>query len=440
MSPGECFFRSADVNSLFGEPRTSNVNDKEKHVKSLTKRTSRLWMCVSGALAASAALAAPTLTYIPAPDGNPVGALPWCMSGDGAMIYGDVNGGSFRWTFATGSTALISPGAAPHVSGTDRDGTVAVGAATVAGLRSAARWVDGAPGVLPSGGEPGQARSVSADGQVVVGYIGLEGGPTRAASWTNGGFVQYHDDGMGWSSSTVLDASADGSRMIGVFQTAATGTLRRAVLFTPDGAEELVAPIDSTSFPPRPFEFQGVAFITDDGQAIVAQFQQPSTGWYRIFRWSQIDSEWTPIPMPPNDVSVQLMAVSADGGTIAGLIQRHSQFFGYVWTQPTGWFNLRQLLIDNNLPDLGEPLIITGVSDDGLQLGFHDGIRGYLLSMTSLPCPADFNGDGQVDFSDYLDFIQALANEEPRADFNRSGQVDFFDYLDFVAAFAAGCA
>ena len=48
---------------------------------------------------------------------------------------------------------------------------------------------------------------------------------------------------------------------------------------------------------------------------------------------------------------------------------------------------------------------------------------------------ADFNGDGQVDFFDYLDFVQAFGAESPEADFNGDCQVDFFDYLDFVQAF-----
>ena len=56
-----------------------------------------------------------------------------------------------------------------------------------------------------------------------------------------------------------------------------------------------------------------------------------------------------------------------------------------------------------------------------------------------LGCAADFNGDGQVDFFDYLDFVAAFAAEDPSADFNGDGQIDFFDYLDFVAAFAEGC-
>jgi hypothetical protein len=54
-------------------------------------------------------------------------------------------------------------------------------------------------------------------------------------------------------------------------------------------------------------------------------------------------------------------------------------------------------------------------------------------------CPADFNGDNQVDFFDYLDFAQAFSAEDPSADFNGDNQVDFFDYLDFAIAFDQGC-
>lgn len=54
-------------------------------------------------------------------------------------------------------------------------------------------------------------------------------------------------------------------------------------------------------------------------------------------------------------------------------------------------------------------------------------------------CPADFNWDGQVDFFDYLDFVEAFAAESAAADVNADFQVDFFDYLDFVAVYAEGC-
>jgi hypothetical protein len=54
-------------------------------------------------------------------------------------------------------------------------------------------------------------------------------------------------------------------------------------------------------------------------------------------------------------------------------------------------------------------------------------------------CPADFNGDNQVDFFDYLDFVQAFNDETAAADFNGDNQVDFFDYLDFAQAFDTPC-
>jgi hypothetical protein len=67
------------------------------------------------------------------------------------------------------------------------------------------------------------------------------------------------------------------------------------------------------------------------------------------------------------------------------------------------------------------------------------GVNSVQDIAVELFCPADFNHDRQSDFFDYLDFAQALTNEDPAADFNRSGQVDFFDYLDFVMVFDQGC-
>jgi hypothetical protein len=58
------------------------------------------------------------------------------------------------------------------------------------------------------------------------------------------------------------------------------------------------------------------------------------------------------------------------------------------------------------------------------------------------PDPADFNGDGSVDFFDYDDFVlcfeEITCPPERTADFNNDGSVDFFDYDDFVRAFEGG--
>jgi hypothetical protein len=62
---------------------------------------------------------------------------------------------------------------------------------------------------------------------------------------------------------------------------------------------------------------------------------------------------------------------------------------------------------------------------------------------SAVPCPADFNADGFLDFFDYDDYaacFEAGACPPGRsADFNADGFADFFDYDDFVAAFGRGC-
>jgi hypothetical protein len=54
-------------------------------------------------------------------------------------------------------------------------------------------------------------------------------------------------------------------------------------------------------------------------------------------------------------------------------------------------------------------------------------------------CPADFNGDNQVDFFDYLDFVSAFDRGNMNADVNFDESLDFFDYLDFVGWYSQGC-
>jgi hypothetical protein len=65
-----------------------------------------------------------------------------------------------------------------------------------------------------------------------------------------------------------------------------------------------------------------------------------------------------------------------------------------------------------------------------MEMAIHSNVTG---------CAADFNGDNQVDFFDYLDFVAAFDAEDDSADFNGDNQVDFFDYLDFASAFDEGC-
>jgi hypothetical protein len=55
------------------------------------------------------------------------------------------------------------------------------------------------------------------------------------------------------------------------------------------------------------------------------------------------------------------------------------------------------------------------------------------------PCAVDITGDGQVNVSDFLAFLQLFAAGDPRADFTGDSQVNVSDFLAFLSAFAAGC-
>jgi hypothetical protein len=74
-----------------------------------------------------------------------------------------------------------------------------------------------------------------------------------------------------------------------------------------------------------------------------------------------------------------------------------------------------------------------------IQFDFANGATWWDDMTLTRACAADVNGDNQVDFFDYLDFVQLFANDDAAADFNGDNQVDFFDYLDFAAAFDTPC-
>jgi outer membrane protein assembly factor BamB len=96
--------------------------------------------------------------------------------------------------------------------------------------------------------------------------------------------------------------------------------------------------------------------------------------------------------------------------------------------------DLSQILFELPLDrqNIGGPAL---AHDGSLIVSDRNGVRAY----RSDRCQADFNGDNQVDFFDYLDFVAAFDAEDDSADFNGDNQVDFFDYLDFAQEFDTGC-
>jgi hypothetical protein len=90
---------------------------------------------------------------------------------------------------------------------------------------------------------------------------------------------------------------------------------------------------------------------------------------------------------------------------------------------------------------VGEHIVELTVTDNEGRTGT-DTIR-IVVQEGVTPCPADFNGDGFLDFFDYDDFVACYETgacpDGRTADFNGDEFVDFFDYDEFVGAFETGC-
>jgi len=60
-------------------------------------------------------------------------------------------------------------------------------------------------------------------------------------------------------------------------------------------------------------------------------------------------------------------------------------------------------------------------------------------SLGATSCPADLNGDGDLNFFDVSAFLTAFAANDPAADFTNDGEFNFFDVSAFLSAFSLGC-
>ncbi|QOI99994.1 MAG: hypothetical protein HRU70_05635 [Phycisphaeraceae bacterium] len=63
----------------------------------------------------------------------------------------------------------------------------------------------------------------------------------------------------------------------------------------------------------------------------------------------------------------------------------------------------------------------------------------FVLTPVPVPCLADFNLDGFVDFFDFDDYMTAFEQGDPRADYDHDGFIDFFDLDLFTEGFDVGC-
>ncbi|MGD9689828.1 MAG: S8 family serine peptidase [Phycisphaerales bacterium] len=84
---------------------------------------------------------------------------------------------------------------------------------------------------------------------------------------------------------------------------------------------------------------------------------------------------------------------------------------------------------------------MVGSKDEFVPNGNGDGILDFNLQYQADNCPADFNGDGNLDPDDLGDFINCYFSMPPcpGADFNGDANIDPDDLGDFINAYFAGC-
>ncbi len=87
-------------------------------------------------------------------------------------------------------------------------------------------------------------------------------------------------------------------------------------------------------------------------------------------------------------------------------------------------------------PAVGGPFsgTITISSDDPENKNVTVAISGTAI-VVSVNARADFDGDGKIDFVDFIAFAQAFNSDNPTFDLDGSGLVDFADFLEFARNF-----
>jgi probable HAF family extracellular repeat protein len=293
-------------------------------------------------------------------------------------------------------------------------------------------------GTTPGGFFGGAAYDVDASGSVTVGTRENPGFALEAARWdgptisglgylvASGGFL-----------SEAYAISLDGTTIVGQSD-ADNGAVAFAAV---DGN-----PMQALGLLPNSTE-SAANGVNDDGSVIVGFSTIPGATAATI--WLSGSPE-TLADLPGGFNFASAAACDDAGDTVVGRASGDNGIEAVVWRAGTVQ-TIRQVLLDAGVNSVASWTLTAayGISSDGLVVcgtGINPSgnTEGWVATLPAQGgnCPADFNGDGFLDFFDYDDFVACFEGSGTPgcdADFNGDGFVDFFDYDDFVGAFEQGC-
>ncbi len=129
--------------------------------------------------------------------------------------------------------------------------------------------------------------------------------------------------------------------------------------------------------------------------------------------------------------------IPAELGTLTNLTRLYlsgNQLTGTIPAELGNLTNLTHLYLAGNQLSGCLPAGLRDVANNDLApLGLSD--CGEEITQTQ--AATDFNGDGQTDFVDFFQFIDAFGGSDPKFDLDGSGTVDFVDFFRFVDAFGS---
>lgn len=292
------------------------------------------------------------------------------VSADGSVVVGVAASEAWRWTGGVTTPLNDDPSyyiQARTASGVSADGAVVVGSATVASwasgptpYRQAFRWTGGqitALGILPGHASPdahSEARAVSADGAVVVGFS-TSGYGVEAFRWAGGAMT-----GLGFLPGGVWSwaygVSADGSIVVGIGDSSTSVNGPEAFRWV-DGV--------MTGLGYLPGKSLSNAYDTSaDGSVVVGDSGDGLTG-AEAYRW--VGGVMTGLgDLPGGDFRSTATSVSADGSVVVGNSSGGDVDEAFIWTETKGMERLFDVLVENGATGLtGWHLNNVRISGDG---------------------------------------------------------------------------
>jgi probable HAF family extracellular repeat protein len=324
------------------------------------------------------------------------------VSGDGRVMAGDYEDSNgqylpWKWTEQEGFSALPTYGV-PFMShgatALNYDGSVIVGYVADPSLDSrtvAAKWT--ATGIQPLGllndGNSSYATDVSDDGSAVVGKAtdGHNSDAQKAVRWTAAGIQDLGEmpNNPGWYEARAV--SGDGNVVIGWFD--GGNYEAHGFRWTEAGGMTEVARLSGG-------HHAMVRDINRDGSVIVGQADDVGDGIYYPIRWTDGGQTATKLELLPGAGGADALAVNADGSVVVDYASIGTDDVGFRWTETGGmqsvddWMRSHGVTIDTPLAYRA-----TGVSADGkVVVGLKTNYKPFIARVVDAPLPVEPGNPG----------------------------------------------